>query len=66
MNPFTIKNGILTVRGKRIILAHVCAYDVAAQTIVVTYAAQRETINLGSETDKLAAALDQYFESYGN
>lgn len=59
---FTIKNGVLTVGAKRIILAHVIAYDATQSTLIIYFSNHRESLNMGVEAVKCAAALDVHFE----
>lgn len=60
---FTIKNGVLTVGGKRIILAHVIAYDATQSTLIIYFSNHRESLNMGAEAVKCAAALDDWFDN---
>ncbi len=62
---FTIKNGVLTTGSKRILLAHVIAYDATQSTLVIYFSNHRESLNIGADVVKCAAALDEHFGHSG-
>lgn len=60
---FTIKNGVLTIGAKRILLAHVIAYDATPQTLLIHFGNHRESLNMGPDAVKCATALDEHFQN---